>query len=41
MSASNNKKCSYIDVDRKISIVFDGIKYSAFKDGLVNFTENH
>ena len=31
MSASNNIKCSYIKYDRKISIIFDGKKYSAFK----------
>jgi sarcosine oxidase, subunit alpha len=31
MSSSNNKKCSYINADQRISIVFDGKKYSAFK----------
>jgi sarcosine oxidase subunit alpha len=31
MSASNNKKCSYINADQKISIIFDGKKYTAFK----------
>ena len=31
MSASNNKKCPYINVDQKISIIFDGKKYDAFK----------
>ena len=31
MSASNNKKCSYINADQKISIIFDGKKYKAFK----------
>jgi heterotetrameric sarcosine oxidase alpha subunit len=31
MSAANNKKCSYINVDQKISFIFDGKKYFAFK----------
>jgi len=31
MSASNNKKCPYINIDQKISIIFDGKKYDAFK----------
>ena len=28
MSASNNKNCSYININQKISIVFDGKKYT-------------
>ena len=28
MSASNNKNCSYINTNQKISIVFDGKKYA-------------
>ena len=31
MSASNNKKCPYVKTDQKISIIFDGKKYDAFK----------
>ena len=31
MSASNNKKCPYVNIDQKISIIFDGKKYDAFK----------
>ena len=31
MSASNNKKCPFINIDQKISIIFDGKKYDAFK----------
>ena len=31
MSAKNNKKSQYIKFDQKISFIFDGIKYSAFK----------
>ena len=31
MSASNNKNCPYVNTNQKISIVFDGKKYSAFK----------
>ena len=31
MSASNNKKCPYVNIDKKISIIFDGKKYDAFK----------
>ena len=31
MSASDNKKCLYINTEQKISFIFDGKKYSAFK----------
>ena len=31
MSASDNKKCPYININQKISIIFDGKQYSAFK----------
>ena len=31
MSASDNKKCPYINTKLNISIKFDGIKYRAFK----------
>ena len=31
MSASDNNKCPYINTEQKISIIFDGKKYTAFK----------
>ena len=31
MSASNNRNCPYVNTNQKISIVFDGKKYDAFK----------
>jgi len=31
MSASDNKKCSYVKKNKKISFVFDGKKYSGYK----------
>jgi heterotetrameric sarcosine oxidase alpha subunit len=31
MSASDNKNCPYININQKISIIFDGKQYSAFK----------
>ena len=31
MSSSNNKKCPYVNFNQKISIIFDGKKYDAFK----------